>query len=324
MKLQELHGVFPVMPTPLKEDESFDEKGFKAMLDFFINKGFHGFTILGSNGEGPYFTAEEKAKVFDTAAQCLNGQTLWIAGTGSLTTTETFEVSRHAHKAGAAACLVSLPTFYMPSFDSLCNHYHTVAEKSGAPVLFYNYPACTRIQLTISEVVKLCECDGIIGIKETLLNLKTIRAHIQRIKKKPFYVFSGTSYLMPEVIKAGGAGTICPVPLLVPKFSLALYEAVKNNDVLKIRALEKNIFRTLPLFSKNASPLAGKMLKILANLGLAPESTGGSAQALLKEFLRLYGIPITARVRSPLPQLTGEQKTLVKQVFDKLNENTIT
>ena len=126
---------------------------------------------------------------------------------------------------------------------------------------------------------------------------------------------------MPEVIKAGGAGTICPVPLLVPKFSLALYEAAKNNDTPKIRALEKNIFRTLPLFSKNASPLAGKMLKILANLGLAPESTGGSAQALLKEFLRLCGIPITARVRSPLPQLTGEQKTLVKKVFDKLHEN---
>lgn len=322
MKLQELHGVFPVMPTPLNDDESFDGKGFKDMLDFFMNKGFHGFTILGSNGEGPYFSPQEKAKIFDSAAAVLNGKIQWIAGTGCMSTYETAELTSHAYTSGASACLISLPTFYMPSFDSLYNHYHTVAEKSGAPVLFYNYPACTRIKLTVPEIIKLCECDGIIGIKETILNLKTIRAHIDGVKKKPFSVFSGTSYLMPEVIKAGGAGAICPIPLLEPKFSLALYEAAKNNDTLKIRALEKNIFRTLPLFSKNASPFAGKMLKLLANLGLAPESTGGSAQALLKEFLRLSGIPITARVRSPLPQLTGEQKMLVKQVFDKLHENT--
>ncbi len=317
-----LSGIFPVVPTPLNEDESFDEKGFVALLNYLLPKKFHGLTILGSNGEGPYFSAEEKIKIFDSAAQILNGKLSWIAGTGCINTKETLELTRHAHKAGAAACLVSLPTFYPLSFDSIYEHYKTVAGKSGAPVLFYNYPACTRIKLTVPQIIKLCECDGIIGIKETILNLKTIRAHIDGVKKKPFSVFSGTSYLMPEIMKSGGEGAICPIPLLEPEFSIALHNAAKNADTVTITSLEKKIFRTLPLFSKNASPSAGKMLKILANLGLAPESTGGSAQALLKEFIRLSGIPISAKVRSPLPQLTQDQKILTKKVYDTVSGNT--
>lgn len=316
-----LSGIFPVVPTPLNEDESFDEKGFEALLSWSLEKKFHGLTVLGSNGEGPYFSPEEKARVFDSAARILNGKLPWLAGTGTIGTRETVELSRYALKAGAAACLISLSTFYPLSFERVYHHYKTVAEKSGAPVLYYNYPACTRIQLSVPQMIKLCECDGIVGIKETLLNLKIIRAHIDGVKKKPFFVFSGTSYLMPEVMRMGGAGAICPIPLLEPEFSIALYDAVKNSDSVKTAVLEKEIFRTLPLFSKNASPAAGKMLKRLAALGLAPDSTAGSAQAMLKEFLRLYGILMTARVKSPLPQLAPEQKILVKQVFGALNKH---
>lgn len=314
----EFAGIFPVMPTPLNDDESFDEKGFKAMLDFFVNKGFHGFTILGSNGEGPYFSAEEKAEIFDAAAQCLNGKAPWIAGTGGLTTAETLEVSRHAHKTGASACLVSLPTFYNVPFENIYRHYKTLGEKSGAPIMLYNYPLCTHIKLTVQQVIQIGECDGVVGIKDTLLNLKTIKAHIDGVRQKPFYVFSGTSYLMPEVVKKGGAGVICPVPLLEPEFTVSLYAAVKNGDAGKVKSLEEKLFQTLPLFVKNASTGKGKMLKKLAHLGLAPEAAADSVHAMLKEFLRLSGIPVTAKVRSPLPQLTEEQKQRVKTLYEKL------
>lgn len=314
----QLEGIFPVMPTPLNDDESFDEKGFKAMLDFFMGKGFHGFTILGSNGEGPYFTAEEKAKIFDATGKHLNGKLPWIAGTGGLTTTETLEVSQRAHKAGAAACLVSLPTFYKIPYEDIYKHYKILGEKSGAPVMLYNYPLCTHITLSVPQVIKIGECDGIVGIKDTLLNLKVIKAHIDGIKKKTFYVFSGTSYLMPEVVKMGGAGVICPVPLLEPEFTVALYGAVKNGDAGKVKGLEEKLFQTLPLFVKNASTGKGKMLKKLARLGLAPEAAADSVHAMLKEFLRLSGIPVTAKVRSPLPQLTEEQKQRVKTLYETL------
>ncbi len=314
----ELAGIFPVLPTPLLEDETFDEKGFIAMLDYFMDKRVHGFTVLGSNGEGPYFSAEEKAEIFDAAGKHLSGKLPWIAGTGGLTTMETLEISRHAHKAGAAACLVSLPTFYKLPFENIYEHYKTLGEKSGAAVMLYNYPLCTHIKLSVPQVIKIGECDGIVGIKDTLLNLKVIKAHIDGIKKKPFSVFSGTSYLMPEVVKMGGAGVICPVPLLEPEFTGALYGAVKADDEKKVKQLEEKLFQTLPLFIKNASRNTGKMLKRFARLGLAPEAGANSVHAMLKEFLRLSGIPITAKVRSPLPQLTEEQKQRVKTLYETL------
>lgn len=313
-----MEGLFPVVPTPLHEDEAFDEKGFAALLDALLQKGFHGFTILGSNSEAPYFSLEEKVKILDAAAKQLNGKIQWIAGTGCMGTAETTELTKYAHKAGASACLVALPTYYSLSFESVYNHYKTVSEKSGSPVLFYNFPACTRLALAVPQVIKICELDGIIGMKATILNVKTIKAQIQGIKKKPFYAFSGTTYLLSEAVRLGGAGAICPVPLLMPEVSLSLYDAVKGNDGNKIQIFEKKIFQTLRLFSKNASPAAAKMFKLMANFGVLPEVSATAPQAMLKEFLRLSGIPVTAKVRSPLPQLTEEQKVLVKKLFNQL------
>ncbi len=314
-----LVGLFPVVPTPLHEDESFDNQGFKALLDQFIDCGFHGFTILGSNGEGTYFSKEEKVKIINTASEHLGRKANWIAGTGSLSTRETVELTDHAYKAGAAACLVTLPTFFSLKFDDIYDHYKKTTEKTGSPVLFYNYPACTGINLSVKEVIRLSECEGIVGIKETILNMKTIRAHIRRVKKKPFSVFAGTSYFMAETLKAGGAGVICPVALLQPENTIALYNAIRENDTKEIVQRENTLFKTLPLFTGKSLPSAGYILKTLANLGLAPEATGGSAQAMLKELLRLSGIPITSRVRSPLPQLTAQQKKHARRLYDILS-----
>lgn len=315
--LNKLSGVYPVIPTPFTNNDELDLKALQNILEYALEKNFSGVLILGSNGEAPYLTWEEKVKIINTTAKVLKGKMNFIVGGGSFSTKETLTLTKIAKKEGATAALIILPVFYPLTFHNVYAHYYHLTKESNLPIMYYNFPACSHLNLTNREIVQLSLLEGMVGIKESILNLNNIKFHIKHSLKETFSVFSGTSYLFSEVIRLGGDGVICPIALLLPEASLKIFEILSKNKQGNIDKYEKTIFKTLPLMGKviGNPELSKKLLKFAAKVGLPLSATGSSPQALLKEALRLLGIPLKPRVRKPLPQLSNKGKELVENVM---------
>jgi 4-hydroxy-tetrahydrodipicolinate synthase len=319
MKAPDLSGISPVMVTPLRDDGSLDLPGLEALVDYLAKAGFDKLVCLGSNGEFPYLTDGEKREVIETTTRAAGGRLKVIAGTGCFGTRETIALSRFAAQKGAAALLVALPVYYALKPEDVTAHYREVASEAGAPVIFYNFPGNTHLKLTPREVAEICAFEGVAGIKETVLNLVEIKAHRRLIDKPGFNILSGTSYLLKDVLAAGGNGVICPVPMLMPAESLGLFEAWKRGNISEVKRLQSRLWMSMPLMSGMDMPpwLTGRALSLCAKVGISL-STGGASQASMKEALRLLGLPITARVRSPLPQLTAKQAEMAGKIVKSL------
>lgn len=317
-----LEGVYPVIPTPFLDNDEVDINGLGSILEYVLEKKFQGVLILGSNGEAPYLSFAEKVQIIKTASKVLKNKINLIVGTGSFSTKETLELTKIAKEEKATAALIILPIFYPLTFHNIYAHYRYIAKESKFPIMYYNFPPCSHLHLSNREIVKLSIIEGMVGIKESILNLKDIKYHIDNAYSESFNVFSGTTYLFSEVMRLGGAGVICPANLLTPEPALKIFELISKNKNANVDEYEKEIFKTLPIMGKvvGNTSLSKKLLKFAAKAGIPLNATGGTPQALFKEALRLQGIPIKPRVRKPLPQLSNIGKSLVEKVITSLEK----
>lgn len=313
-------GIYPVIPTPLKEDFSPDPDGISHLIDYYVEQGVHGLVILGSGGEFAYLSSEEKQMIISQAVKGNEGRLPIIAGTGYTGTYETIALSKYAKNVGVDAILVTLPTYHPIKFSQVYEHFKAVADNVDIPIIYYHYPECTHLKLTPKEIAMICEIDGIVGIKESVLNLREVKAHIKFIQKRPFSFFSGTSYLFLSILEIGGCGVICPVPTIIPKDLTSLYSAFLNGDIKQAREIEKRVFQTLPLTVD--IPINPKItrtfMKILCKTGIPLSGVGRPLQAVFKEALHQMGHPISPIVKAPLPQITEKEKEKARKVLEKL------
>lgn len=315
-------GVYPVVPTPLREDYTPDEEGLRAIIRFLIERGVHGLTILGSNGEFPYFTLEERVRVTRAAVRAAGGRVPVVVGTGAMGTDETVEITQRAKDEGADAALVALPTYYPVRFTDVLLHYKKVTGV-GLPILFYHFPDCTRLRLVPAQVAEICEMEGIVGMKASILSFPTLRAYVARIRKRPFAFFSGVTYLLRPFLSVGGEGLICPVSAIFPEPAVGLYTACREGDAVAAQRHERHLSMTLPLMSGSDLPwrllMAG--FQAITRTGIGAKATGGGSPAIIKEALRLRGLPIRPLVRRPLAPLTPVEAARAKRVVDALARN---
>jgi 4-hydroxy-tetrahydrodipicolinate synthase len=315
----EFKGVYSVLPTPLKENQEVDIEGLRHLTEFLIKKNIHGVVCLGSNGEFPYFSFDEKKKIITTVLEQVKKRIPVLVGTSCMSTKETLELSKFAKEKGADGFLLALPTYYKPRFEEVYLHYRIISEEINLPIIYYHYPSPTHLFLTPSQIAKISEIDNVVGIKESILNLKEIKKHISLIKKKPFYFFSGTSYLFLSILKMGGSGVICPVPNIIPEIVVSLYENFNKKNLKECKILQDKIFETIPLFSKTIfSPyFTGKLLNLVAKSGFSLPSSSSNMQAVLKETLRQLGHPISSVVRNPnTPLLEGDRENIEKIISE--------
>jgi len=315
-------GVYPVLPTPLKPDESPDLDACAAIADHYTTAGVHGLVCLGSGGEFPYFSIEEKREVIRCITSTVQGRVPIIVGNGCLSSMETIRLSEFAARAGVSGFLMALPTYYPVSFRDVHRHVKMVSDAVRLPILYYHYPENTRLRLSPKEIAEISEIEMVRGIKETILNLREIKAHIALIAKRPFSVLSGTSFLFLEVLKMGGHGVICPVPLIIPETVLSLYNAFTQGDMKRAHELEKRIFRFLPLFTDIPLPpaLGAHALKFLARLGFPLRAGNAAIQVTFKEALRQMGMKVNPLVRTPLRQIDEERARVVERVLREIRE----
>ena len=287
-------GVFSILLTAYKRDGGIDGNAIRSSVDYVIRGGVHGVVALGSFGENPYLTQEEKHKVIDVVIDQTNGRVPVIAGTGEVGTDMTTALARYALDAGADATMICLPIYWRLPEEEVIRHFTSVASAVDIPIFLYNIPSTTHLELTAEIVVKLSELDNVVGIKESISDLEQIGTVIQD-SKKPFHTFVGMSRLLLDVLKLGGSGTFCPVVNTFPEGIVGIYSAYKAGDLKKAEELHER------LSEHSAMTRPGRPASIASR----------------KEVMRLMGVPILSKVRGPIPQLTDEQKKLIKENVDK-------
>ena len=283
-------GIIPAMVTPLTSNGKINVPSLRKLTDYLIEGCVHGVFAVGTQGEFYALTFEEKKKAIEVVVEQTRGRVPVYAGTGAVTTREAVALTQMAEAAGAAAVSVITPYFIKPNDAELLEFYTTIAKSTRLPVLLYNNPGRTGVNISTDFVVKASKVDNIIGIKDSSGDL-TLTAEYIRRTAETFAVLAGRDTLIYGTLCYGGKGSIAATANVAPKIVVEIYEAFIAGDMK--RALSAQ-FRLAPLrlaFDLGTFPVVIKealtLIGIDAGLGIAP--VGGmkpEAKAELKGILQ--------------------------------------
>ncbi len=225
----ELNGIISAMVTPLNPDESIHEEELKNQVDRQIAAGVAAVFCLGTNGEFYAFNMEEKKRIIDLTVKAADGRVPVLAGSGCVTTQETIELTSYAKEAGADAVSVIAPYFAGISQDGLLQHYEAVANTCRLPLIMYNIPARTGVNIAYPTVKKLAANPYIIGIKDSSGNFDNTLRYIEETPED-FIVLCGNDSLILWTLQAGGNGGISGVTNLYPEHMVSIYRKFAEGD----------------------------------------------------------------------------------------------
>lgn len=218
-------SIVPIV-TPFKNGE-LDLDALADLINWQIESGSHGISVQGTTGEPASLSMEERKLVIKTAAEVVNGRVPFIPGSGSTHHGETLELSKYAEEVGADGLLLISPYYLKPSQEGIFQHFDAVAKQTELPVILYNIPGRTAVNIEIDTVARLKEAnDNIVGVKESNKDFE----HINRLIKKmgrDFGVYSGIELLCFPILAIGGAGYVSATGNLMPKEVANLYNLVE-------------------------------------------------------------------------------------------------
>jgi 4-hydroxy-2-oxoglutarate aldolase len=219
-----LSGVFPPIPTPFDDQGNVAYQALAENLERWNQHDLAGYVVLGSNGEAVYLSAEEKVGVLDTARQAIPPGKLMIAGTGHESTRQTVAFTRQAAQAGADAALVVTPHYYGPKMtpDSLVCHYEAVADASPIPVLIYNVPKFTNVNMSAATVARAARHGNIVGVKDTSGNITQL-AETVRLAPPAFQVLAGSAAFLLAGLAVGAVGGVLALANIAPVQAIRIY-----------------------------------------------------------------------------------------------------
>lgn len=258
-------GSIVAIVTPFK-DGKVDEKAFRDLIEFQINNGTDGIVPCGTTGESATLSHEEHERIIGLTIEAVNGRVPVIAGTGSNNTAEAARLTRHAKKAGANAALLITPYYNKPTQEGLYQHYRKVAEEVDIPIILYNVPGRTGVNMLPETVARLAEIKNIVGIKEATGDLKQI-SDVINLCPKDFLLLSGDDFTVYPTLAIGGHGVISVVANVAPKDMAGLCDAYFAGDMKKANELHYKLLplnasmfiETNPIPVKTALSLMGKV-----------------------------------------------------------------
>ena len=232
-------GSFTALITPFTEGR-FDENSFRSLIDFQIESGTHGLVPTGTTGESPTLSHEEHIKIVEVCIEQTNNRVPVIAGTGSNSTDEAVYLTRHAHKAGADAALVVTPYYNKPSQEGLLQHFTEIANSVNIPIIIYNIPGRSVVDMTNETMAKLYELKNIVGVKDATGDIPRVYSAKNTIGKD-YILLTGDDSTTLAFMTYGGHGAISVTSNIAPKLcskfhnlcmEKKFYEASIINDQL--------------------------------------------------------------------------------------------
>ncbi len=277
-----LKGILPPLPTPFKEDGVLDLEALRSNVEKLNTTGLAGYLALGSNSEAVHVTPEESSQVFATVKQAAAQGKIVIAGTGQLSTMATIEMTKRAADAGCDAALIVTPFYYKNSMtgEALKKHYFTIADQSPIPVMIYNVPANTGLNVASSLVAEIAQHPNIVGIKDSSGDINQLAETVRLTRKQgakeisrqggkhpernaaeskdavstsailrsassaEFAVFSGNYGAMLPAFSFGVVGGILAVANIAPNECVRIYELFQQGKIAEAGELH---LRLLPV-----------------------------------------------------------------------------
>jgi 4-hydroxy-tetrahydrodipicolinate synthase len=236
-------GVFTALVTPFR-DGALDERALHDLVELQIGAGIDGLVPCGSTGEAATLSHAEHRRVVEVVVAAARGRVQVLAGTGSNSTAEAIELTRHAKEAGADGAVLISPYYNKPTQQGLVAHYSEVARQTAFPLLVYNIPGRTASNVLPDTLARLADLEQVVGVKEACGNLDQM-AHVIAAVPDSFAVLSGDDSLTLPLLAIGGAGVISTTSNLVPAEMVELVRAFRAGDVERARAIH---YRLLPLF----------------------------------------------------------------------------
>ncbi len=270
-------GSYTALVTPFKNGR-LDEAAFRALVSWQIEQGSHGLVPVGTTGESPTLSHDEHQRVIEWCIDEAKGRVPVIAGAGSNSTSEAVSLARHAEKAGADALLVVTPYYNKPTQDGMFHHFKAVNDAVGVPIIIYNIPPRSVIDMSVETMARLFELKNIAGVKDATANLA--RVSQQRHAMGPDFIqLSGEDMTALAYMAAGGHGCISVVANVAPKPCADLMEAVFRNDYPEALKLQDRL-----------TPLHDAVFK---EPGLAGAKHGLKLLGRIEEEVRLPLMPVT-------------------------------
>jgi len=286
-------SIVPIV-TPFDNGE-LDLESLADIIDWQIKSGSHGISVQGTTGEPSSLSIDERKQVIKTAHEAINGRVPFVPGTGSTNHAETLELTAFAEELGVDGALLISPYYLRPSQDGLFQHFDTIAKRTDLPVILYNIPGRTAVNIEVDTVARLKDAnDNIVGVKESNKDFE----HINRLIKKmgrDFAVYSGIELLCFPILAIGGAGYVSATGNLMPSEVADLYNLVEAGkwkeaqDLhYKMMTLNDAIFLEInPVPVKTILGMMGKCSDEV-RLPLAPVSPENRQK--LEDIARDYGL----------------------------------
>ena len=222
-------GSFTALITPFKNG-AVDEKAFQDFVDWQIAEGAHGLVPVGTTGESPTLSHDEHKRVVELCIEAAGKRVPVIAGTGSNSTAEAIDFTRHAKKAGADAALVVLPYYNKPTPEGQYRHFKAIHDAVDIPIIIYNVPPRSAVDMTVDTMARLAELPNIVGVKDATADLTRPLSTRQAIKK-PFCQLSGEDGTALAFLASGGAGCISVTANVAPRSCAEMQDAWYAGDV---------------------------------------------------------------------------------------------
>ena len=226
--------------TPFKNN-GLDEEAYIKLIHFHIDNGTNGLVPAGTTGESPTLSHDEHQRVIDLCIKESNGKIPVIAGTGSNSTEEAISLTTHAEKAGANGALIVTPYYNKPTQEGLYQHYKAINDKCGIPIIIYNIPGRSVIDMSVDTMARLFELKNIVGVKDATGDLHRVDQTLEKMGKD-FIQLTGNDDNAFEFNKRGGVGTISVTANIAPKLCSDFQKFSKSdtdNEMNEAERLDK-------------------------------------------------------------------------------------
>jgi len=277
--------------TPFKNN-GLDEEAYIKLIHFHIDNGTNGLVPAGTTGESPTLSHDEHQRVIDLCIKESNGKIPVIAGTGSNSTEEAISLTTHAEKAGANGALIVTPYYNKPTQEGLYQHYKAINDKCGLPIIIYNIPGRSVIDMSVDTMARLFELKNIVGVKDATGDLDRVDQQLSKMGKE-FIQLTGNDDNAFEFNKRGGIGTISVTANIAPKLCSDFQKlsiSDNKNDVNEAENLDKILqpVHSAMFIESNPSPVkyAAKLMNLCDDAVRLPlVKTSESAKPVIKKAL---------------------------------------
>lgn len=294
-----IKGIFPPIITIFKDDETLDEHAMRAHVDWLITNGVHGVAPCGSTGEFIAMSTDEIKRVISIVVEQAAGRVPVFAGTGSYSTKATIEMSRYAQKAGADGLMVIAPYYMLPPRRNILDHYRALKQSVDLPIIVYNNPWFSGVELTPWELAQLTEEGIIAGVKCAHGDVDRVH-NLKYLCGDKLAVMYGHDINAMEGFAAGADGWIAAWPNLIPVESRQLYDYM---------VVEKNLAKGQELWMR--------LMPLLQFMSVVKNNEEPYWLSVIKGGLNLLGRK-AGKPRRPLTELTADENASLREILKKV------